>query len=191
MHLPTPRHGNVYGGPANERNLRSALGVYLVHCPNSAARAVARGAAPGGMQAQIVPNPRYVEWMMGFPADWTRVDAGPAEPEPDDDAVAEEHEPRPAPKRGPRRARAQAGPGAVEAVAAVAAVEAVEAVAAEPAAAVPPAEEARARKTNGMHLLMSEQRLGVRAASVAWRAMGATERASFSDRARAQRTAAG
>ena len=81
VHVPTPRHGNVYGGAPSERNLRNTLGVFLVNCEASAARAIERGAsADAPMHKQIVPSPEYVEWMMGFPANWTRVAAAQTEP---------------------------------------------------------------------------------------------------------------
>jgi hypothetical protein len=84
VHVPTPRHGNVYGGPASERNLRFTLGVFLVNCRQSRERALERGAsADVPMHKQLVPNPRYIEWMMGFPQDWTNV------------ASAQENMPRP------------------------------------------------------------------------------------------------
>jgi DNA (cytosine-5)-methyltransferase 1 len=156
VHVPTPRHGNVYGGPASERNLRGTLGVFLVNCEVSTARAIERGAsADVPMHKQIVPNARYVEWMMGFPEDWTRVQSIDAGDEPRRRArsVAQE---------GPR---SEEGPQGQEAT---------------PTTTTAP----RVFRKNGMHVLMSERSLGVRAASLVWRALSAAERGVYSERAR-------
>jgi DNA (cytosine-5)-methyltransferase 1 len=147
VHVPTPRHGNVYGGPPSERNLRSTLGVFLVNCEASTARAIERGAsADAPMHKQIVPSPEYVEWMMGFPANWTRVAAAQTEPARSSRPDAEGAAPV-------ARAPAQQG---VE----------------------------RVFRRNGMHVLMRERSLGVRAASAVWREFSPAERAVYSERAR-------
>jgi hypothetical protein len=160
VHVPTPRYGNVYGGPASERNLRGTLGVFLVNCEVSTARAIERGAsAEVPMHKQIVPNPRYVEWMMGFPEDWTRV----AVPTTTDD---EPRSRRRAPAANTTNDTATTVDGSEE-------------------AAGPQAPQGeRVFRRNGMHVLMSDRSLGVRAASVLWRAMSLAERAVFSERAR-------
>ena len=183
VHVPTPRHGNVYGGPASERNLRGTLGVFLVNCEVSTARAIERGASPDvPMHKQIVPNPRYVEWMMGFPEDWTRVDVPattPSERRPSyrshrsgsnghegtDEAEGTEDGPGgpsgPNGSNGPVRASRASRPSR-------------------------PNDGERVFRRNGMHVLMSDRSLGVRAASVVWRAMSLAERAVYSERARCE-----
>jgi hypothetical protein len=164
VHVPTPRHGNVYGGPASERNLRFTLGVFLVNCRHSRARALESGArADVPMHKQLVPNPRYIEWMMGFPQDWTRFDDEPVER-----------------ARTPRRRGPSAGAGG--AAGAAGADES-----GEPPARLPPLPPAPKQfRRNGMHLLMTERGLGVRAASAIWRALSVDERASYSVRAKTE-----
>ena len=72
---PTPRAANVYpttrGGARKE-----TLSTALVHA-----------AAPEA-HLTLLPDPRYVEWMMGFPSDWTLA------PEPEPEPEPEPHEPR-------------------------------------------------------------------------------------------------
>lgn len=67
---PTPRAANVYpttrGGARKE-----TLSTALVHA-----------AAPEAHLA-LLPDPRYVEWMMGLPSDWTLAPEPEAEPEPE------------------------------------------------------------------------------------------------------------
>jgi hypothetical protein len=176
VHVPTPRHGNVYGGPASERNLRGTLGVFLVNCEVSTARAIERGASPDvPMHKQIVPNPRYVEWMMGFPEDWTRVDVPattPSERRPSyrpqrsnghdgtDETDGTEDGPNGGQTRTARASRASRP--------------------------IRPNDGERVFRRNGMHVLMSDRSLGVRAASVVWRAMSLAERSVYSERARCE-----
>jgi DNA (cytosine-5)-methyltransferase 1 len=79
---PTPRAACVYpttrGGARND-----ALPTVLVH-----------EASPRAHLA-VLPDPRYVEWMMGLPRDWTRVsEPEPREPEPRELEPAREPEPR-------------------------------------------------------------------------------------------------
>ncbi len=178
VHVPTPRHGNVYGGPASERNLRGTLGVFLVNCEVSTARAIERGASPDvPMHKQIVPNPRYVEWMMGFPEDWTRVDVPATTP----------IERRPSYRS--QRSNGQDGTdetggtedGPSEANGPVRASRASRA-----SRPIRPNDGERVFRRNGMHVLMSDRSLGVRAASVVWRAMSLAERAVYSERARCE-----
>ena len=72
---PTPRAANVYpttrGGARKE-----TLSTALVHA-----------AAPDA-HLTLLPDPRYVEWMMGLPSDWTLA------PEPEPEPEPEPHEPR-------------------------------------------------------------------------------------------------
>ena len=159
IHVPTPRHGNVYGGPASERNLRGTLGVFLVNCEISKARAIERGAsADVPMHKQIVPNPRYIEWLMGFPEDWTRVQVVEDEPR-----RRVRNAPGPeGPAEGPQPEEGHEGPGS------------------GPTTTTSP----RVFRKNGMHVLMSERSLGVRSASLLWRALSAAERGVYSERAR-------
>jgi hypothetical protein len=163
LHMPTPRHGNVYGGPASERNLRGTLGVFLVNCEASIARAIERGAdATVPPHKQIVPNPQYVEWLMAFPANWTlvptRVAAAPDRP----------RRVRVAP-RGDQSADQSADHG--EDQGAVCDGDA------------PPAAP-RVFRRNGMHVLMRERSLGVKAASSIWRELSPADRSAYSERAR-------
>ena len=182
VHVPTPRHGNVYGGPASERNLRGTLGVFLVNCEVSTARAIERGASPDvPMHKQIVPNPRYVEWMMGFPQDWTRVDV-----------------PATTPMRPSYRANRTSGSGGSSGHDGAEGTDAddggVEGAVGttrttrspRPPRPIRPNDGERVFRRNGMHVLMSDRSLGVRAASVVWRAMSLAERALYSERARCE-----
>jgi hypothetical protein len=180
VHVPTPRHGNVYGGPASERNLRFTLGVFLVNCRQSRARALERGAsADVPMHKQLVPNPRYIEWMMGFPRDWTNV------PDATDRA-------RPQRPQRPRRRDNGAvtdGDGADGTDGADGAIGpgANGANGTRPRGARDNAvQEPKQFRRNGMHLLMTERGLGVRAASAIWRAMSVDERAVYSARAKTE-----
>lgn len=77
--LPTPRYGNVHAVyPTSERNLHD-LGTLLVYCEKSLEQLADK--LPGNaivaegkrMSALVHPSVSYVEWMMGYPSDWTRI----------------------------------------------------------------------------------------------------------------------
>lgn len=72
--LPTPRHGNTHPAAMTERAVRD-LPTVLVNCKECVDVARSRGVvvAPGKMSEVAVPNVNYIEWMMGFPKNWTKV----------------------------------------------------------------------------------------------------------------------
>jgi hypothetical protein len=65
---PTPRSANIYP-TVSAPNRQDTLSTALVH------------AAPGDTpHLAFLPDPTYVEWMMGFARDWTLVPVPPEEP---------------------------------------------------------------------------------------------------------------
>ena len=89
LHFPTPRRGITHASAATDRAIRD-LPTVLVHCDQtrallredlaSSALLPAKDGC-GGMTADVLQQPHsfvlpsvnYVEWMMGFERDWTRV----------------------------------------------------------------------------------------------------------------------
>ena len=137
--------------------------MFLVNCEISKARAIERGAsADVPMHKQIVPNPRYIEWLMAFPEDWTRVQAVDDEPRRRVRNAPGQAEGPQGQEEGPQGPQGQEGPGS------------------GPTTTAAP----RVFRKNGMHVLMSERSLGVRSASLVWRALSAAERGVYSERAR-------
>lgn len=65
--LPTPRHGITHPSSLTDRTIHD-LPTILVHC-DSDNRVV--GDKP--LHSISTPNVNYIEWMMGFPADWTKI----------------------------------------------------------------------------------------------------------------------
>lgn len=71
--FPTPRHGNTHAAAMTDRATRD-LPTVLVNCKDCYALASELDVkvAPGKMAEVAVPNVTYIEWMMGFPQDWTK-----------------------------------------------------------------------------------------------------------------------
>lgn len=71
---PTPRHGMTHPSTVTERAMRD-LPTILVHCNESMEhiRSVVPDADPLTVRTLVTPNVQYIEWMMGYPPDWTRV----------------------------------------------------------------------------------------------------------------------
>jgi DNA (cytosine-5)-methyltransferase 1 len=81
--LPTPRHGMCHASSITDRSLHD-LPTVLVH--NEEAKSYVQrcfnddGTPPDPtkeMRHIVVPNVRYIEWMMGYGRDWTRVSPAP------------------------------------------------------------------------------------------------------------------
>lgn len=70
-HLPTPRHGNVRASKTVNARSTSDLGTVLVQCEETKRRVGIRDSTT--VCDTCAPNPLFVEWMMGYPPDWTRV----------------------------------------------------------------------------------------------------------------------
>jgi DNA (cytosine-5)-methyltransferase 1 len=67
-HLPTPRHGNVRATRKATLRTLSDLGTVLVHSEESKMEM-----GLGDLFETHVPNPEYVEWMMGYTIRWTMI----------------------------------------------------------------------------------------------------------------------
>ena len=72
---PTPRHGNTRAGRLTSRSMGD-LGTAIVHSLESQVYVASSGLKVTGpldtrMSDIAVPNPVYVEWMMGYPTGWT------------------------------------------------------------------------------------------------------------------------
>ena len=79
---PTPRRGITHPSALSERSIRD-LPTVLVNCEETRRHmAEAHGVFPpegtAGMHAVALPSVRYIEWMMGYPPDWTKVAAAAA-----------------------------------------------------------------------------------------------------------------
>jgi hypothetical protein len=193
MNYPTPRRGMAHASTLNDRAMRDLPSV-LLHSEKTIegmARDLAimypqeEGQEAEG-DAQIVRRPEkpqdiaiqnvnYVEWMMGYPSDWTRVkhfdrsngkktaasaaDTGGEWDDDDDDedaCITQDG-------GGSRKSRS----GATK----------------RQTLNAPPSDVKY--KPNGMHLLMRESKgLDVRAVSLRWRALSDAERCEYSRRAR-------
>ena len=78
--LPTPRHGVCHASAVTERSMHD-LPTVLVNNEKSKAYAgeklQAQGVEPEATmehRQMVVPNVKYIEWMMGYEKDWTRVE---------------------------------------------------------------------------------------------------------------------
>ncbi len=74
---PTPRRGLTHATGLSDRALRD-LPTILVNCEETGEYLERKfGMVADGMAAKrhelMVPNVRYIEWMMNYPEDWTRV----------------------------------------------------------------------------------------------------------------------
>ena len=67
---PTPRRGITHHSQPSERSMHD-LPTVLVHCNVSKEYQNSLGYQPG--EKAVVPNVNYIEWMMGYPKDWTKV----------------------------------------------------------------------------------------------------------------------
>lgn len=158
---PTPRSANVY--PTLPSETRSdTLSTVLV-------------SNAGGEHLAFLPDPRYVEWVMGFDADWTLV----GEPEPPRAETTETTE-------AAQAAQAEATSETAEAAWADEAEHAAErAEAGEAAPSAPSAPSKPRRKLNGMHMLMREHPgITISATSTMWRGLSAERRAAYTAAAR-------
>lgn len=195
---PTPRRGITHASTLTERSVRD-LPTILVYCSKTADYIRSVGYEPPAEKAlhsMLVPSVNYVEWMMGYPKDWTRLDR-----EGTGGAI-----PMPLARAAVARARLlQDGEDAED-------VEADEGVdggdggggdegdegeptvvkgKAKKAAAKPKAKTAAAKpRLHGMHLYMREHP-GKDVPTVAklWRALTDEEKAVFSERAKAAQVA--
>lgn len=177
---PTPRRGITHASSLTDRSIRD-LPTILVYCKQTADRL--RSMEPPFVPPEdkqihslLIPNVNYVEWMMGYPADWTRIEhgSGGAIPMPQSRAALS------------RAAAASAlrgsddgtggdedGPGSV------------------PAASKPKKDKGvtsyapRPQRLHGMHLFMKgHPGLDVPSVAKLWKALSDEERASYSERAK-------
>jgi DNA (cytosine-5)-methyltransferase 1 len=75
--LPTPRHGLTYPSSVTERSIKE-LPTILVHCEETR-EALAESATETETDANtlhtiLTPNVNFIEWMMGYPRDWTKIE---------------------------------------------------------------------------------------------------------------------
>ena len=71
---PTLRRGITHPSNVTERSLHD---LPTVLCNTTIALAQLRGllgVTPERLQGLVVPNVQYLEWLMGYPADWTKID---------------------------------------------------------------------------------------------------------------------
>lgn len=88
MFLPTPKandyKGSVSEERAAERMTESSRGVDLPEALTRLTMETAGGGTTGGESPKkgsgVRLNPQFVEWMMGYPTDWTVVDNPPPKP---------------------------------------------------------------------------------------------------------------
>jgi hypothetical protein len=77
---PTLRRGITHPSNVTERSMHD---LPTVLCNTTIAHEQIRNLTgtdiPDRLQGLVVPNVQYLEWLMGYPADWTKVD-GPLEP---------------------------------------------------------------------------------------------------------------
>lgn len=75
--LPTPRRGNTHPANVTDRTVRD-LPTILLYCRESREyiqRVCGDEQLPDKLHSIATPNVRYVEYMMGYPQDWTKVRA--------------------------------------------------------------------------------------------------------------------
>lgn len=82
VNYPTPRHGNTHAASLTARGARD-LPTVLTNCDETIDIVKTLGVEyeVGKMYKVVVPNVNYVEWMMGFPQDWTKVRSVPKPPQ--------------------------------------------------------------------------------------------------------------
>lgn len=153
-HFPTPRRGITHASSLTARSLHD-LPTILVYCEDSKAYIESQGVELAEkLHTGIIPNVNYIEWMMGYPVNWTRVTKykkasqsiiAPAEPE--ETVIQEQTEPvsqERAPTTGSKKHPSY----------------------------------------NGMHVLMKEMPgKGIKEVADAWRELTAEQRKSYSCRA--------
>lgn len=72
QHFPTPRRGITHPSSCTDRTIRD-LPTVLVHCDQVREYLKERlGDNTSPIHSVAVPNVNYIEWMMGFDADWTK-----------------------------------------------------------------------------------------------------------------------
>ena len=71
--FPTPRRGITHPSALTDRSIRD-LPTILVNCEESKEYIKSHfgNELPEKIQSIVVPNVRYIEYMMGYPSDWTR-----------------------------------------------------------------------------------------------------------------------
>jgi DNA (cytosine-5)-methyltransferase 1 len=75
--FPTPRHGVTHASSITDRSLKD-LPTLLVHCEESREIFKSENVDKNlfnKLHTIVVPNVNYIEWMMGFPKDWTKSNA--------------------------------------------------------------------------------------------------------------------
>jgi hypothetical protein len=156
--FPTPRRGITHPSSLSERSIRD-LPTLLVNCEESRAYIASTGV---DASVRVLPNVNYIEWMMGYDADWTRVrrykgrskrtdgDDGGNDGGNDEGNDGTDNKPPPR-----RRGAASGGSSGF--------------------------------KLNGMHMLMKENPgRGVTAVAEIWRSLSSAERAVYTARAIAE-----
>lgn len=78
VNFPTPRHGNTHAASLTARGSRD-LPTVLTNCDETIEIIKSLGVEyeVGKIYKVVVPNVNYIEWMMGFPQDWTKVKSVP------------------------------------------------------------------------------------------------------------------
>lgn len=72
INYPTPRRGITHASTLTDRSLRD-LPTILVNCKESKDYITSQGVEPPEkMHTIVIANVNYIEWMMGYPKDWTK-----------------------------------------------------------------------------------------------------------------------
>jgi hypothetical protein len=75
QNFPTPRRAMTHAATINDRSVRD-LPTILVYCKTTAdylAQNSIRFHPDKALHNVLVINVNYIEWMMGYPKDWTRI----------------------------------------------------------------------------------------------------------------------
>jgi hypothetical protein len=88
---PTPRRGIVHGSALTERSMHD-LPTVLMNSQESIEYVRSTGVEvdESKLHASMVASSRYVEWMMGYPADWTKIDTVRSRPASNEEPTASE-----------------------------------------------------------------------------------------------------
>lgn len=69
--LPTPRHGLSHPSSLTERSMKD-LPTLLVYCDQTKEQLDSTISNSDKLHTFVLPNIQYIEWMMGYPKDWTK-----------------------------------------------------------------------------------------------------------------------
>lgn len=163
---PTPRHGITHASTLTDRSLRD-LPTILVYCKETKKFLTKTDNLPEDKSLKfhsiMTPNIQYIEWMMGYPHNWTKVSKQKQEQEPpletnDADVQSEDsmsEEKVSIPKKHRRNTKPPSSPSS------------------------------RVVRYNGMHMFMKEhQGKSIRAVAELWKCLSEEEKSKYSTKAK-------